>query len=294
MLNEMITGTLQLIPKSIVYRVARRYIAGETLSDAVREVKALNALGATATMDVLGEFVKTHAQAVAATNMALQMLDAIEEHKLTSGISVKLTSLGLDIDENFCYTNLRSIVKSASARERFVRIDMENSPYTSRTLELYKRLRKDGFENTGVVLQSRLRRSAADLMSLVEFKAKVRICKGIYIEPPAIAYQSSEEIRENYKKLLIFLFEHKMHVAIATHDDSLVAFAKDWISSIDKSTYEFQMLLGVREALRDSLLKEGYKVRVYVPFGKDWYGYSMRRLKENPEIAAYVFKAMFS
>ncbi|MBI3534033.1 MAG: proline dehydrogenase family protein, partial [Deltaproteobacteria bacterium] len=244
--------------------------------------------------DVLGEFVKTHAQAVAATTMALQMLNAIEEHKLTSGISVKLTSLGLDIDENFCYTNLQSIVKSASAKERFVRIDMENSPYTSRTLELYKRLRKDGFENIGVVLQARLHRSAEDLTSLVEFQAKVRICKGIYIEPPAIAHQSNEEIRENYKKLLIFLFEHKMHVAIATHDDALVAFAKDWVASIDKNAYEFQMLLGVRETLRDSLLKAGYKVRVYVPFGKDWYGYSMRRLKENPEIAAHIFKAMFS
>ncbi len=296
MLNQVIAKSLPWIPKSVVHSVARRYIAGETLEDAVRVVRELNSMGAVATMDVLGEFVKDRGQAAESTEMAQKMFEAIHQNKLKSGVSVKLTSLGLDIDPEFCYLNLKAIVEKARQFGRFVRIDMENSPYTTRTLDLYRRLRQEGLENVGVVIQARMRRSEADVLALASLTAEIRLCKGIYVEPKEIAFQGSDEIRENYKKLLVLFFEQKMHVGIATHDDPLMEFAKEYIKekSIDRSRYEFQMLLGVRDAKRNELLKEGYKVRIYVPFGQDWYGYCLRRLKENPQIAGHVMRAFFT
>lgn len=295
MLNWLVANSLSMIPKPIVRRVAKRYIAGESSEDALRVVRDLNQKGIFGTVDVLGEFVKTKNQASQSTQMAHQMLDLLYHHELRSGISVKLTSLGLDIDESFCYSNLRSVMEQGQQLNRFVRIDMENSPYTTRTLDLYKRLRMDGFENTGVVIQACMRRSESDIRDLSSIKAQVRLCKGIYIEPIEIAFRKREEIRENYKKLLNLLFDFEMHVGIATHDEVLIDYAKKTIAvrGLEKKRYEFQMLLGVRESLRNALLGEGYKVRVYVPFGRDWYGYCLRRLKENPEIAGHVIRALF-
>ncbi len=296
MLNALIAKLLPIVPKPIVKAVASRYIAGETINDAVRKVQQLNALGARTTVDVLGEFVESRSQSAEETAMSLTTLDAINAHGLKSGLSIKPTSLGLGIDTEFCYENVRQVVERAQSYGRFVRIDMENSPYTTKTLDLYRRLRSDGFSNTGVVIQAYMRRSEDDIRSLVPLGASVRLCKGIYIESAEIAYKDREEVRNNYKKLLHQLLDNGLYVGIATHDDALIDYARQVLSAngVAKDRYEFQMLLGVRDEKRDELLRQGHKLRVYVPYGGDWYGYSVRRLKENPQMAGHVLKAMFT
>lgn len=296
MLNELIAKSLPIVPKPIVRQVSSRYIAGETVPDAVNTVRRLNGLGAVCTVDVLGEFVSSRSQAEQEAQMSSTVLDAIHTNQLQSGLSVKLTSLGLDIDDEFCYNNVRSIVAKAQAIKRFVRLDMENSPYTDKTITLYHRLRTDGFDNTGVVIQAYMRRSEDDIRKLSKAGASVRLCKGIYVESEIIAFRGREEVQENYKQLLRLLFDNNMYVGIATHDDVLLDFALEEIAKrgVSRDRYEFQMLLGVREQKRDALIKQGHKIRIYVPFGHDWYGYSVRRLKENPEVAGHIFKAMFT
>lgn len=296
MLNKIIAKTLPLVPKPIVRSVANRYIAGESLGDAVATVKHLNDDGAKATIDVLGEFVDTRERAVAATRMASEVLKAIHHRGLRSGLSVKLTSLGLDIDVEFCYANLKMLVTQAREHGIFIRIDMENSPYTSKTLSFYKRLREEGIDNVGVVIQAYMKRSEADITALAPYKASVRLCKGIYNESEQIAYKDRLDIQENFKSLLRMLIQQEMFVGIATHDDVLLEFAENYIRRIDldRDRYEFQMLLGVRSERRRKLLTEGHQLRVYVPFGEDWYGYSVRRLMENPQIAGHVVRAMFT
>ncbi|MCM2278842.1 MAG: proline dehydrogenase family protein [Oligoflexia bacterium] len=293
MLNSLIVKALPIVPKPVVHWAAKKYVAGATLEDAVQAVRALNDAGATATMDLLGEFVTKRQQAEHCTQVSDQILDAIARNGLRSGLSVKLTSLGFDIDDAFCFENVRALIVKAKALNLFVRLDMENSPYTTRTLDLYRKLRAQGHDNTGVVIQAYMRRSEQDLRDLAPLQASVRLCKGIYREDASIAFKDREEIRENYKRLLAQLFESGMHAAIATHDDPLIDFARDYITrnGIAKDRYEFQMLLGVRENKRDELVREGHKVRVYVPFGNDWYNYSIRRLKENPEVAGHIMKA---
>lgn len=296
MLNALIAKLLPIVPKPIVRAVAGRYIAGATVEHAVQTVRQLNAEGAKTTIDVLGEFVESRKQSLEETEMSLLTLDAIHQHNLQSGLSIKPTSLGLGIDEEFCYGNVRRVLERAAQYGRFVRIDMENSPYTTKTLDLYRKLRADGFENTGVVIQAYMRRSEEDIRSLVPLNASVRLCKGIYIEPQEIAYKGREEVQENYKRLLVQLFDNKMYVGIATHDDVLIDFARQYIekNAISRNRYEFQMLMGVRDEKRRELLREGHALRVYVPYGSDWYGYSVRRLKENPQVAGHIFKAMFT
>lgn len=296
MLNELIAKSLPIVPKPIVRQVSSRYIAGETVPDAVNTVRRLNGLGAVCTVDVLGEFVSSRSQAEQEAQMSSTVLDAISANQLQSGLSVKLTSLGLDIDDEFCYNNVRSIVAKAQAIKRFVRLDMENSPYTDKTIALYHRLRADGFDNTGVVIQAYMRRSEDDIRALAKAGASVRLCKGIYVESETIAFRGREEVQANYKRLLGLLFDNNMYVGIATHDDVLLDFALEEIAKrgVPRDRYEFQMLLGVREQKRDALIKQGHKTRIYVPFGHDWYGYSVRRLKENPEVAGHIFKAMFT
>jgi proline dehydrogenase len=294
MLKQLLVKTLPYVPRAVVRTVASRYIAGETLADAVKTVKNLNSLGATATVDVLGEFVSSRDQVVREMDLARRLVDALGAENLRSGMSVKLTSLGLDIDEEFCYQNVRSLVERARAIGRFVRIDMENTPYTGKTLALYRRLREEGFDNTGVVIQAYLRRSEDDIEKLSLLNASVRLCKGIYKESERDAFQGREEVQDNYKKLLDLLFDREMFAAIATHDDVLIDYALEQIArrGISKEKYEFQMLLGVREQKRNEIIRLGHPLRIYVPFGKDWYGYSLRRMKENPDIAKHVFKAV--
>lgn len=296
MLNQIIAKSLPFIPKSIVKSVASRYIAGATIDDAVRVVHSLNQKKATATIDVLGEFITTKQQAIEGTEMASQVLDAINANDLGSGLSIKLTSFGLGLDDEFCFANVRFLVEKAKRYNRFVRIDMENSPFTTQTLNIYRRIRAEGFDNTGAVIQAYMRRSEDDIRALIPLGAHVRLCKGIYVEDVSIAFKGKAEVQENYKKLLKILIENQMPVGIATHDDVLIDFARNYIANnnISKNLYEFQMLLGVREEKRNELLQEGHKVRIYVPFGSDWYGYSTRRLKENPSVAGHIFKAIFS
>ncbi|HYF03148.1 MAG TPA: proline dehydrogenase family protein [Patescibacteria group bacterium] len=296
MFNALIAKTLPIVPKSIVKAVAKRYIAGDTLNDAVQTTKRLEKAGATATIDVLGEFVRNREEAEHSREMSAQVVEAIRQHKLPAYLSVKLTSLGLDIDKQFGYENVKELVEQAKQSKIFVRMDMENTPYTDTTLKFYKRLREDGYDNVGVVIQAYLKRSEKDIKSLIDYNASVRLCKGIYVESPDVAFKNPDEIRANYKKLLKILIENQMPVGIATHDDNLISFAEQYIKGekISKKNYEFQMLLGVREDRRDDLIKKEHKVRIYVPFGDDWYGYSTRRLKENPQIAGYVLKALLT
>lgn len=293
--NTVVARTLPYIPKSLVGQVSKRYIAGTTLQDAVRVVRDLNARGMMATLDLLGEDIHDVAEAVATKGEWLKIVQAIHDQKLDSNVSLKLSQLGLRIDGELCYNNVKAIVQAARKVGNFVRIDMEDSSTTDDTLALYRRLREEGFDNVGVVIQAYLHRSERDVRELVKMKANFRICKGIYIEPEEIAYRDREEVRRNFVMLLRIIMESGCYVGIATHDEYVIEKAYELVRKLglEKDRYEFQMLLGVREGLRDSLVRQGHRLRVYVPFGEKWYAYSVRRLKENPQIAGYVLKAMF-
>jgi len=294
-LNQLIIKTMPLVPKDIIRKVSSKYIAGEELEDAVRVTKQLMELGGMSTIDVLGEFVTTKEMALHEKSMCHKVLEEIYSNKLESYLSVKPTSLGLDIDFDFAYENIKELVDRAKNLGIFVRLDMENSPYTDKTFELFKKLRGEGYQNVGIVIQAYLYRSEQDIKNLAEYKPSIRLCKGIYRESPSIAIQDKQGIRENYKKLLKLILDLGLYPAIATHDDILIDYALGLIKErkLNREDYEFQMLLGVREERRNELLRSGHRLRVYVPFGKDWYGYSTRRLKENPDIAGYIFKAIF-
>jgi len=295
-LNRLIVTTLPAVPKPIVRKFANRYIAGENLADAVRVVKELNTKNIMATLDVLGEAITTREEAIAARDEILRLFPVIQEEKLNSNVSIKLTQLGLKIDKNFCLENVRMIVDKAKGLNNFVRIDMEDSTTTSDTIWIYKQIRKE-YSNCGIVLQAYLRRTEADAEQLMkDGLGHFRLCKGIYIEPAEIAFKEHDEINRNFIKLMEKMLKGKAYLGIATHDDELVDAAYKIIREmkLQKSEYEFQMLLGVREELRDKIVKDGHRIRVYVPFGKHWYRYSIRRFKENPKIAGYVFKALFN
>ncbi|MBI2793784.1 MAG: proline dehydrogenase family protein [Ignavibacteria bacterium] len=294
--NKLVVTTLPVIPKGIVKLVARRYIAGPLLADAIQVSEQLMLLGASSTIDVLGEFVESANRAQEETQMSKMVIDAIRSRNLNSYLSVKPTSLGLNIDSEIAYRNITEVVAHARASGVFVRMDMENTPFTSATLDFYKRLRRDGFDNVGVVIQAYLRRSEADVLDLLQFKPSVRLCKGIYQESEELAFRDADEIRSNYKKLLRVLIDGGARTHIATHDEELLADAEQQIARqhLNPAEYEFQMLMGVREERRDKLIKDGHSVRIYVPFGHDWYGYSTRRLKENPQVAGYIAKAIFT
>lgn len=294
--DKVVVVSLPLIPKSIVKLVARRYIAGPLLDDAIRVSEQLALKGACTTIDVLGEFVQSTERALDETAMSKLVVDTIRTHGLNSYLSVKPTSLGLNIDSEFAYRNISEVVRHAQALDVFVRMDMENTPFTSATLDFYKRLRRDGFDNVGVVLQAYLRRSEADVRDLLPFKPSVRLCKGIYIESENLAFKDADEIRRNYKMLLRMLLDGGARTHIATHDEELLDDAEQLIAQkqVNRTEYEFQMLMGVREERRDRLIANGHSVRIYVPFGQDWYGYSTRRLKENPQVAGYIAKAIFT
>lgn len=296
LLNSFIAKTLPFIPKPIVGKVSSRYIAGTRLSDAVAAVQKLNAQGMMATLDILGEDVHEREKAETLRREWIRVLDEIKDRRLDSNISVKPSQLGFRIDPDFCYGILRSLVQAAHERGNFVRIDMEDSTMTTATLAQYRRLRAEGFENVGVVIQAYLHRSDPDVRELVKMKANVRLCKGIYRESPDIAYQDRDEIRRSFGLLMRVLIENGCYVGIATHDEYLVEKAYELIEKIkpERNRYEFQMLLGVREQLRSSVVSAGHRLRVYVPYGDQWYAYSVRRLKENPQIAGYVLRALLT
>ncbi len=296
MINKLITKTLPLFPKSFVYIFAKKYIAGATLAEAVNVCKILEAKGACTTIDTLGEFVTSKKQAAKETEMSLAVLDAIKDNSLDSYLSIKPTSLGLEIDFDFAYKNIKSIVDKAKGLGLFVRLDMENTPFTTMTLDIYKKLRAEDYDNVGFVIQAYLKRSLDDIKSLSKLNPSTRLCKGIYNESPSLAYKDREKIRDNYKELLNYMFENGYYTCIATHDDLLLDYAENLIKEkqIPKDKYEFQMLLGVTESLRAKLIANGHKVRVYTPYGIDWYGYSIRRLNENPQMAGHIVKSIFT
>ena len=286
LLDSAIVRLLPAVPKPVVRRLSSRYIAGPSLDDAIRVVERLNAEGKRATVDVLGEEVTSPDEAKAIAGQYVDALARIDEAGLDAGVSVKLTSLGLDIDHELCRDNLESVVRDAAAREAFVRIDMEDSSTTDRTLSLYRDLRLAGHANVGIVLQAYLRRTIADLEGL----ENVRLCKGIYVEPPELAYPEFDEVRANFVRCLERLVAQGTSVGIATHDEHLIGEALRIVreAGVARDRYEFQMLLGVRPDRGDELVAEGHPLRVYVPYGQDWYAYSLRRLQENPRIAGYV------
>ena len=289
-LDRAVVSLLPAVPRRVVQRLSSRYIAGSTLEDARHAVASLNAEGKLATLDVLGEEVTRPAEAEAIANAYHRALEAIEGDQLESNISVKLTALGLQLDLELCRALLGELVEDASSRATFVRIDMEDSSCTTDTLALYRELRESGRDNVGVVLQSRLKRSLADVDALADLRPNVRICKGIYVEPPAIAYQTREHVRESFLQLLDALLEAGCYVGVATHDEWLIERSLTRVAGLGRKEYELQMLLGVREDRASSLVEAGYRLRVYVPYGQKWYEYSMRRLQENPALAGMIAK----
>jgi proline dehydrogenase len=290
LLDRAIVRVLPAVPRPVVKRLSQRYIAGPTLADAVAVVRALNEQGKMATIDVLGEEISRREEAKALLEEYEEVFETIEREGLDSNISVKLTGLGLELDYDFCRENTFELVREAAVRNNFVRIDMEDSSTTTRTLDLYCELREEGLGNLGVVLQAYMKRTLADAAALADLRPNVRVCKGIYVEPPEIAYQDYDTVRVSFIEALDALLGAGAYVAVATHDDWVIGEALALIEdrSLQADQYEFQMLLGVKPELGDELVREGHRLRIYVPYGRRWYEYSLRRLQENPKIAGYV------
>ena len=272
-------------------KFAARFVAGETLDDALDAVRALNAKGITASLDLLGESVTNEREARAGADEYLRILDRIHERKLDANVSVKLTAMGLDIAEELCVSIMHDVLDRARAYDTFVRLDMESSAYTERTLRLfYDRLYPAYKANVGIVLQSYLYRTWSDVEMAVQARPRVRLCKGAYKEPPEVAFPDKKDVDENYIKCMHALLEGGTYPAIATHDPAIIAevkrFAKE--HAIDSSRFEFQMLYGIRRDVQEQLVKDGYRIRVYVPFGTQWYPYLMRRLAERPANVAFI------
>jgi len=294
-INTILVKTIPLFPKKVVRIFANKYIAGDSIEDAVKTVKYLNSKKIMATIDVLGESIKDRDEARKSKNESLEVLDTIVKHNLDGNLSVKLTMLALSMDYDLCKSLFTEILDSAKSKNIFVRIDMEDSSVTDITIKMYKEMRAK-YDNVGLVLQSYMRRTEKDVLHLTEEKSNFRLCKGIYIEPESIAFKGKQEIRDNFLKVLRIMLERNAYVGIATHDDYLTNGAEDIIKemNLDKSKYEFQVLLGVRERLRDGLVEKGHRMRSYVPFGNRWYLYSIRRFQENPNVAGQVLKALFT
>jgi proline dehydrogenase len=288
--DRALVRMLPAVPRPLVQKLSERYIAGPELKDARETVRRVNAEGKLGTIDVLGEEITNEAEAAAIVRAYQDVFADIEHCGLVSNVSVKLTALGLNLDYDVCRENLRVVVEDAASRSNFVRIDMEDSSTTDNTLRLYRELREQGHDNVGVVLQAMLRRTDDDIASLVELKPSVRICKGIYVEPPELAYQDFDEVRASYVRALEALLDAGSYVGIATHDEWLLDEGRRLVAErgLSRDEYEFQMLLGVRPRLEDGLVREGHRLRIYVPFGRHWYAYSLRRLQENPKIAGYI------
>jgi proline dehydrogenase len=290
--DRLVVATIPFVPRALVGRVASRYVAGETLDDALGVVRGLAAEGAMATLDVLGESVTRREQTEAARDQYVRTLEAIAASGLPANVSIKPTALGLAIDPALARENLSAICAKAREQGTFVRLDMEDSPYTESTLRLALEL-KAGFPNVGVALQAYLRRSLDDLDRCIAAKMNVRICKGIYVERREIAWKEHDVVVRNFAAMVEKHLSAGCYAAIATHDEACVQAA---LTTIDRlkappDRYEFQMLLGVDPLLRKILLSAGHRLRVYVPYGRDWYAYSTRRLKENPSVARHIVNA---
>jgi len=291
--DKLIRYGMPFVPKSIVGKVAKRYVAGEEIADAVSAIRKLNAEGAMATVDVLGEEVREASKAEAAVEQYLSLLETIEHEQIDANVSIKPTMLGLKIDEDMCCSHIKTIVSKAAELDNFVRIDMEDHTCTDATLQIYRRLLTD-VGHVGLVLQAYLHRTVTDINELLPLGPNIRLCKGIYREPRAIAWKQYETVRSNFIYTMEKLLQGGAYVGIATHDAHLVWAGMATVDrlGLDPVDYEFQMLLGVDPELRRTILGQGHRLRVYIPFGRDWYPYSMRRLRENPTVAHHVTRAM--
>lgn len=286
---------LPFVPRAVVRRVSARYIAGYGVHEALATVEILNRSGARATVDVLGEFITDLREANAAAQAYVDLFGTIAARQLDTQASVKLTQMGLKIDRDACLANVRRLVRAAEQNGNLLTIDMEDSSCTDATLDLFLEVRRESAA-VGAVLQACLRRSQADLERILPLAPNVRVCKGIYLEPPSIAYADRNDVRRSFATLVDTMLQRPSFVGIATHDDVLVEQCLEILRrrQATPAQYEFQMLLGVREELRRRLLQAGHPVRVYVPFGEHWYAYSLRRLKENPTIARHVLRDLMS
>jgi proline dehydrogenase len=300
MFNKLISRILPFMPKKLVWIFSRKYIAGETIDDAIRVCRELNAGGIKITIDLLGEFITRLDEAAANKKAYLDIIERIQKEKIDGNYSLKPTSFGLLIDKEVCYQNIREIVALAAAHGNFVRVDMEDSQCTDLEIELFRRLHAEFPKHVGLVVQAYLKRTLGDLQNLMdihtpEIPLNYRLCKGIYVEPEAIAFKKYQEINDNYLTDLDFMLKNGIYPGIATHDKPLVdgAYALIEKYGVPKNRYEFQMLYGVTPELRKSIVDRGHTMRVYVPFGKEWFGYSTRRLKENPKMASHIIKALF-
>lgn len=300
MFNKIIAGILPYMPQRLVWQFSKEYIAGQTLEQALEVAKNLNAEGAMTTIDVLGEFIKNLDEAEANKKEYLHVIETAEAAKINGNYSLKPTSFGLLIDKEVAYKHIREIVAKAASYNNFVRIDMEDSPCTDMEIELLRKLKAEFPKNVGLVVQAYMRRTLLDIRNLkdlnsVETPLNFRLCKGIYVEPANIAFKKYEEVNQHFLEDLEYMLQQKMYPAIATHDKALVDGAYKLLEKYKPKNdqYEFQMLYGVTPALRKSVMEKGHRMRVYVPFGKDWFGYSTRRLKENPQMASLIIKALF-
>jgi len=300
MFNKLIAAILPYLPKKFIWLFSKSYISGETVEDAMQVSKELNSKRIMVTIDILGEFISTLEEAEENKKEYLSLIDTAYSNSIDGNFSLKPTSFGLLIDKDVCYRHIREIIEKVAGYQGFVRIDMEDSPCTDDEIELFRKLKAEFPANVGLVLQAYLKRTFSDIENMLDLNSEsiplsYRLCKGIYVEPAAIAFKNHDEINEHYLKDLEFLFINKIHVGIATHDRKLIEGAYSLIEkyNVPKNMYEFQMLYGVTPARRDAIVSDSHDMRVYVPFGKQWFGYSTRRLKENPRMASQIIKAIF-
>jgi len=300
MFNKFIASILPYFPKKFIWIFSRSYISGEKIEDAMRVSKELNSRNIKVTFDILGEFIKDLDEAETNKKEYLNLIDVAIANGIDGNFSVKPTSFGLLIDKEVCYSHIREIVAKAASYKNFIRIDMEDSPCTTLEIELFCRLKVEFPSNVGLVVQAYLKRTLDDITGLSDLNSEAaplsfRLCKGIYIEPESISYKKYEEINQHYLEDLEYILKNKIHVGIATHDRPLIDGAYRLIEkyNVPKNMYEFQMLYGVTPERRKALVDKGHRMRVYVPYGKQWFGYSTRRLKENPKMAMQIIKAIF-
>jgi len=300
MVNKLIAKTLPYFPKKFVWVFSKKYIAGETIADAIMASQQLNKKGIKVTVDLLGEFITNMDQALDNKNEYLTIVENFEKEKVDGNYSLKPTSFGLLIDKDLCYQYIREIVAKATEYGNFVRVDMEDSKCVDLEIELFRKLKAEFPKNVGLVVQAYLKRTLPDLKNMMDMHSdetplNYRLCKGIYVEPMEIAYKDYHKINDHYLEDLEYLLKNNVYVGIATHDRRLVEGALAIIENhnIPKENFEFQMLYGVTPHLRQEILDKGFKMRVYVPYGKDWFGYSTRRLKENPKMATEIIKSLF-
>jgi proline dehydrogenase len=300
MLNKLIAALLPYFPKNFIWLFSKKYIAGENIEQAMEVAKDLNKKGMLTTIDILGEFITDLAEAEVNKHDYLNVIEVAEKNGIKGNYSVKPTMFGLLLDEELCYQHIREIVKKASQHNNFVRIDMEDSPCTDMEIKLYRRIKAEFPTSVGLVLQSYMRRTYQDIVDMLDMHSpeasnNYRLCKGIYVEPKEVAFKKFDEVNQHYLEDLELMFQKNIYVGIATHDKALVEGAYALIKkyNVPKDRFEFQMLLGVTPELRQSIVNDGYRLRVYVPFGVNWFGYSTRRLKENPKMATQIIKGLF-